>query len=387
MSNDGIEPDELWAQTTAIPVTPPPSGTPTRQLVVIGASAFVVMLIVGLIVTLSLGGNDSSTVIATTSPSTSVASSTTLAASIATTLVPTTVEETTTTSSTTVIGPATNQPITIASPLGIFHVTDGKTTQVDNQSWALAFRVANGTYIAQHVNPKNGQQGDTSIYLIGATTKVIVAPPNPDTDWIRLHDFYVDRMGGGILYSLNTNYLGTDAKEELFVIGEVDTSWPTPSISWGIIGGMNSGTSRLTEGNDVFVGEKFEEANSGPFFLDLDMTKTKPNDLGLADSYDNCIVCPSKFAIDPNGQHIAWVEADLLVVIDRTSATRVAEIPLPKGLYTSISSLDVLGDQILINIYDSNSGAMGRPILMSFTGTSMTLDTAGTATFDEPFNQ
>ena len=389
MSNDGIEPDELWAQTTAIPVTPPPSGTPTRQLVVIGASAFVVMLIVGLVLTLSLGGNDTSTAITptSTSPSTSMAPSTTLPVSIVTTVVATTVEETTTIPSTTVVGPSANQPITIASPLGIFHVTDGKTTQVDNQSWALAFRVANGTYIAQHVNPKNGQLGDTSIYLIAATTKVIVAPPNPDTDWIRLHDFYVDRMGGGILYSLNTNYLGTDAKEELFVIGEVDTSWPSPSISWGIIGGMNSGTSRLTEGNDVFVGEKFEEANSGPFFLDLDMTKTKPNDLGLADSYDNCIVCPSKFAIDPNGQHIAWVEADLLVVIDRTSATRVAEIPLPKGLYTSISSLDVLGDQILINIYDSNSGAMGKPILMSFTGTSMTLDTAGTATFDEPFNQ
>ena len=191
MSNDGIEPDELWAQTTAIPVTPPPSGTPTRQLVVIGASAFVVMLIVGLILTLSLGGKDSSTAIATTSTSssTSVVSSTTVPSSIMTTLVATTVEEVTTLPSTTVVGPSANQPITIASPLGIFHVTDGKTTQVDNQSWALAFRVANGTYIAQHVNPKNGQQGDTSIYLIGATTKVIVAPPNPDTDWIRLHDF------------------------------------------------------------------------------------------------------------------------------------------------------------------------------------------------------
>ena len=385
MSNDGIEPDELWAQTTALPVTSPKTAPNTRQLVTIGASAFVIMLIVGLILTLSLGGNDTSTSIATTSTSssTSVVPSTIQPSVSPTSLVPTTIQDTTTTT----VVPSINQPITIASPLGIFHVTDGKTTQVDNQSWALAFRVANGTYIAQHVNPKNGQQGDTSIYLIGATTKVIVAPPNPDTDWIRLHDFYFDNMGSGILYSLNTNYLGTDAKEELFVIGEVDTSWPSPSISWGIIGGMNSGTSRLTEGNDIFVGEKFEEANSGPFFLDLDMTKTKPNDLGLADSYDNCIVCPSKFAIDPNGQHIAWVEADLLVVIDRTSATRVAEIPLPKGLYTSISSLDVLGDQILINIYDSNSGAMGRPILMSFTGTSMTLDTAGTATFDEPFNQ
>jgi len=71
MSNDGIEPDDLWAQTTAVPVTAPPSGTPTRQLVVIGASAFVVMLIVGLILTLSLGGKDSSTAIATTSTSSS----------------------------------------------------------------------------------------------------------------------------------------------------------------------------------------------------------------------------------------------------------------------------------------------------------------------------
>jgi hypothetical protein len=79
MSNDGIGPDDLWAQTTAVPVTHPPSGTPTRQLVVIGASAFVVMLLVGLILTLSLGRKDSNTAIAptSTSPSTSVVSSTT----------------------------------------------------------------------------------------------------------------------------------------------------------------------------------------------------------------------------------------------------------------------------------------------------------------------
>jgi hypothetical protein len=61
MSNDGIEPDELWAQTTAVPVTPPPSGAPTRQLVTIGAGAFFVMLIVGLVFTLSLGDEETST--------------------------------------------------------------------------------------------------------------------------------------------------------------------------------------------------------------------------------------------------------------------------------------------------------------------------------------
>jgi hypothetical protein len=69
------------------------------------------------------------------------------------------------------------------------------------------------------------------------------------------------------------------------------------------------------------------------------------------------------------------------------SATRVAEIRLPQGSYTTIKSLDLLGDLILINTDVSHPQAMGRPILMSFTGTSMTLDTAGTATFDEPFNQ
>ncbi|MSX78046.1 MAG: hypothetical protein F2738_08400, partial [Actinobacteria bacterium] len=120
MSNDGIEPDELWAQTTAIPETPPSSGTPTRQLVVIGASAFVVMLIVGLILTLSLGGNDPSTSIATTSTSssTSVVTSTIQPSVLPTTLVPTTIQDTTT------VVASINHPITIAGSQGISHIAD-----------------------------------------------------------------------------------------------------------------------------------------------------------------------------------------------------------------------------------------------------------------------
>lgn len=383
MSNDGIEPDDLWAQTTAVPVTPPPSGTPTRQLIVIGAGAFVVMLIVGLILTLSLGGSDSNTAITptSTSPSTSVTPSTTLPVSIATTVVATTVEEATTTSSptTTVDGVTMSQPITIASPLGIFNVADGKTTQNDNQSWAIAFRLSDGSYIAQHVTPNTGQQGDTAIYRVGTTTAVVKSAPNPGTDWIRLHDVYSEAGSTFVLYSLSTNFVSTDAKEELFAL-DLNTGLTT---SFSVVGGMNSGVSRLTYGNNIIVGEKFEEANAGPFFLNLDGYLTNPNDLGLADSYDNCTVCPTKFTVDPSGQRLAWIEADLLVVLDRTSASRIAEIPLPKGLYTSISSLDIFGDLILINVYDSNSGAMGKPILMSFAGTSTTLDTAGMATFDQ----
>jgi hypothetical protein len=382
MSNDGIDPDELWAQTTAVPVTPPPSGTPTRQLVIIGASAFVVMLIVGLIVTLSLGGNDTSTAIATTSTSTStsVVPSTTLGASIATTLVPTTVEETTTTSSTTTtVAPSVNQLITIADSQGISHIADSKTTLVDSQSWDIAFRLPDGTFIAQHVPPEYQQLGDTNIYRVGATTSAIRSVVNPANEWLRLHDVYTESGSIFVLYSLSSGLGLEDAQEELLAF-ELNTGLTT---SFGMIGGWESGTSRLTYGSNIIAGEFFAEADTGPFFLHLDGYTTNPNDFGLADSYSDCSVCPSKFTVDPSGQRLAWIEADLLVVLDRMRATRVAEIRLPQGSYTTIESLDLLGDLILINTDVSHPQAMGKPILMSFNGTSTILEVAGTATFDQ----
>ena len=385
MSNDGIESDDLWAQTTAIPVTPPPSGTPTRQLVVIGASAFVVMLIVGLILTLSLGGNDTSTGITTTSTSssTSVASSTTLPASIATTLVSTTVEETTTTttSTTTTVVPSINQPITIAGSEGISHIAGGITTRIDSQSWETAFRLADGSYIAQHSSDRYGQQTDTNIYRVGATTTVVISVVDPAVEWLRLHDVYSEGSAGDsfVLYSVSSGFGMEDSKEELFALS-LSTGLTT---SFGMIGGWESGTSRLTFGSNIIVGQFSAEADTGPFFLHLDGYTTNPNDLGLADSYSDCSVCPSRFTVDPSGQRLAWVEADLVVVLDRTSATRVAEIRLPQGLYSTIESIEIFGDLILINIYDSNTGTMSQPILMSFNGTSMILEVAGTATFDQ----
>jgi len=41
----------------------------------------------------------------------------------------------------------------------------------------------------------------------------------------------------------------------------------------------------------------------------------------------------------------------------------------------------------LINTDVSHPQAMGKPILMSFNGTSMILQTTGNATFDRSFNQ
>ena len=379
MSNDGIEPDDLWAQTTAIPVTPPPSGTPTRQLVVIGSSAFVVMLIVGLVLTLSLGGNDTSTAITptSTSPSTSVVTSTIQTSVLPTTLVPTTIQETTTTT----VVPSINQPITIAGSQGISHIAGGITTRFDSQPWETAFRLADGSYIAQHSSAGYGQQTDTTIYRVGATTTVVKSVTNPATEWMRLHDVYSEGSTGDsfVLYSLSSGFGMEDSKEELFALS-LNTGLTT---SFGMIGGWESGTSRLSFGSNIIVGQFSAEADSGPFFLHLDGYTTNPNDFGLADSYSDCSVCPSRFTIDPSGQRLAWVEADLLVVLDRVSATRIAEIRLPQGLYPTIESIEIFGDLVLINVYDPNTGTMSQPILMSFNGTSMMLDTAGTATFDQ----
>jgi hypothetical protein len=387
MSNDGIEPDELWEQTTALPITAPKTAPNTRQLVTIGASAFVVMLIVGLILTLSLGGNDTSTANTTTSTSssTSVASSTTLPASIATTLVPTTVEETTTTSTTAVEFKYVAQPITIAGSQGISHIAGGTTTRFDSQSWETAFRLADGSYIAQRSSVGYGQQTDTTIYRVGATTTVVKSVIDPAAEWLRLHDVYSEGSVADwfVLYSLSSGFGMVDSKEELFALS-METGLTT---SLGVIGGWESSTSRLRFGSNIIVGQFSAEADTGPFFLHLDGYTTNPNDFGLADSYSDCSVCPSRFTIDPSGQRLAWIEADLLVVLDRTSTTRIAEIRLPQGLYLMIDSIEIFGDLILINVYEPNTGKIDKPILMSFAGTSTTLDTAGTATFDRPLNQ
>jgi hypothetical protein len=229
------------------------------------------------------------------------------------------------------------------------------------------------------VPPEYQQLGDTNIYRVGATTSAIRSVVNPANEWLRLHDVYTESGSIFVLYSLSSGLGLEDAQEELLAF-ELNTGLTT---SFGMIGGWESGTSRLTYGSNIIAGEFFAEADTGPFFLHLDGYTTNPNDFGLADSYSDCSVCPSKFTVDPSGQRLAWIEADLLVVLDRMRATRVAEIRLPQGSYTTIESLDLLGDLILINTDVSHPQAMGKPILMSFNGTSTILEVAGTATFDQ----
>jgi hypothetical protein len=235
------------------------------------------------------------------------------------------------------------------------------------------------SYIAQHSAVGYGQQTDTNIYRVGAATTVVQSVADPATEWLQLHDVYTEAGSTFVLYSMNSGLGIEDSQEELFAL-DLNTGLQT---SFGLIGGWESGTSRLTFGSNIIVGEFFASADAGPYFLNLDGYTTNPNDLGLADSYSDCSVCPSRFTVDPSGQRLAWVEADLLVVLDRSSGIRIAEIRLPQGLYTRIDSIDLFGDLILINVYETNGGPMAKPILMSFAGTSTILEVAGTATFDQ----
>lgn len=380
--------DQIWAVTSPIETVPEsnapdsPSPRDRRTAVVIGVVSFVLLMVVGLVATLSLDGNDPVSITTDTdAPSTTVAAATTVPAptTVATTPIPgvgmTTVVETTTTTIASAI--PTDRSITVAGA-GLYDLTINSSTTVNNEQWAVAFRLPDGSVIAQHVFPGYGEPGDNTVYRIGATTSVVLAPSDPNDEWVRLHDVYRE---GSTFFALVSVKSGTGfdaAREELFTVN-LDTGEKT---SYDMIGGWEEGPSRLSYGSGLIVGEYFSSITAGPYFLSLDGATINPNDLGLSDSYDDCAVCPSRFATDPSGTRIVWVEGDLLVVFDRNTGTRIAEARLPAGLGRDVDSIDVLGNTAIVNAYDRTTGILGAAYVVGFDGTSTQLPTPGRATFD-----
>ena len=381
--------DEVWTTTEPIPAPPPgdPHGIrsdPQRQrrlAIVVGGVAFTVLLLVGLVLTLVVGGDDPESISAV-STSTSVA------------VVPSTVAPSTTTiaSVTTVGGPTTStvaptttlpsaipldRSITVAGN-GLYDLTVNSNTTVNSESWAVAFRLPGGDFVGQHVFPGYGEPGDNTVYRVGATTTVLIAPANDDTEWVRLHDVF--REGGSTfaLVSVKSGMGFEEAREELFTV-DVDTGGRT---SLGIIGGWEEGPSRLSYGAGFIAGEYFSEIGTGPYFLSLDGVTVNPNDFGLAEEYEWCDVCPGNFATDPSGTRIAWVEGDLMVVFDRNTGNRIAEARLPAGIGVDVDSLELLGNTVIVNVYDRTTGVIGSAYVVGFDGTSTRLSVPGRATFD-----
>lgn len=389
--NESSEPtsDQIWAVTgpiATVPSTDPSEESPSprdlRVAVAIGVVSFVLLLVVGLVATLSLGSDDPVSISTDTgAPSTTLAVTTTVPAptTVATTPIPgvgmTTVVETTTTTIASAI--PTDRSITVAGA-GLYDLTINSSTTVNNEQWAVAFRLPDGTVIAQHVFPGYGEPGDNTVYRIGSTTSTVLAPTDPSNEWIRLHDVFREGTAFFALVSVKSGVGFEDAREELFTIN-LDTG---EKVSYDMIGGWEEGPSRLSYGSGLIVGEYFSSITSGPFFLSLDGVTINPNDLGLSSSYDDCAVCPSRFATDPSGTRIAWVEGDLLVVFDRNAGTRIAETRLPVGLGRDVDSIDLLGNTAIINAYDRTTGILGAAHVVGFDGTSTQLPTPGRATFD-----
>ena len=272
-----------------------------------------------------------------------------------------------------------DQTITVESPSGISSVNGTSSSQIDGQGWAVAIRLSDGSIVAQHVWPGYGEPGDTTIYRIAdGVTESYIAPVDSANEWIRLHDVITEGGNDKVLYSVKSGLGFDQAIEELFLY---DTSTRT-SESLGIIGGWEDGPGRLSIGRSVIAGETFSQIESAPLLRRRDGSPIDPATFGLASTYADCAVCPKSFSVDEAGVHLAWVEDDVLVVIDVTSGARVAEVRLLDGLGRDIDSLDVSGSAVIVNAYDRDTGVLGRPYVYGFDGTSTQLPVVGRASFD-----
>jgi hypothetical protein len=336
---------------------------------------------VGLVIALVVGDDPASVSTDTSVTPTSISVSTTASPTVApaTSTIPVSTTTVVTTSTTTTVPSALplDRSITVAGN-GIYDITVNSSTIVDSETWAVAFRLPDGTFIGQQVFPGYGEPGDNTVYRVGATRNVLFAPANTDNEWVRLHDVYREAGRTFALVSVKSGMGFEEAREELFTV-DVDSAERT---SLGYVGGWEEGPSRLSYGSGFIVGEYYSEIGTSPYFLSLDGVTVDPNDLGLAELYEWCDLCPGSFATDPSGTRIAWIEGDLMVVFDRSAGRRIAETRLPAAIGPDVDSIEILGNTAIVNVYDRTTGVIGAAYVVGFDGTSTRLTIPGRATFD-----
>lgn len=352
-----------------------------RRSVAIGVASLVGGTLILIVVLLAVDLGDSptpDTLAATTVPITTTVPDTSPAIDYVPTEPPVTPAKPTTTTTVATITIPLDRRLVVASDSGIVELDGASSNTVFAGSWAVAVTLGDGSVVAQQVWPGYGQMGDTTIYRVAnGTESVLVAPTDPTNEWIRLHD--IVSLGGNdaVLYSVKSGTGFDEALEELFLVDVVTGV----SRSLGVIGGWEDGPSRLSIGGDLVVGETFTQIESAPFIRRVDSTSVDPGTFGLATSYPDCPECPRAFAIDEKGDRVVWVEQDLLVVVDTSTGERVAEVRMTDGLGRDVDSLDIVDSTILVNVYDRDSGVLGRAYVFGFDGTSTRLSVAGSATF------
>jgi hypothetical protein len=224
----------------------------------------------------------------------------------------------------TTTGPAPAPPapptIVTAGPNGVTErVGDDPPRTIIDEPFAIALALDDGTFVAQHRSGPSisgrdtatWPKSDTSVMHIdtsGKTTTLFEAM----SGFVTLHDFAVVDGRRLLLYAVY-DLDRTDGTDELYVL---DLDAGTHPEHVGTVGGFEAGTSRLTLGrNGLVVGTSYGSCCSAGNFRALAVPGSpaarqplpKAADFGLQDGYEDGCICPTGFAVDPDGTAIYWL--------------------------------------------------------------------------------
>ena len=390
-------PDPSSMPTSAIPVTraggggepprgpippmggdlPPPDGR--RPLILGIAIGLVVALIVGLIafaLTRDDDGDESSESTevppATTLPPETVPEPTTTTVVIEeTTTLPTTTTEATTTTApqpTTTIADPSGWPsgftLTVAASDGVRIVgPNGANTLVVQEPVEIALPVpGTNDFVIQSRSGRSGSSDETEIWRVGQGGAVLLIAP-PAGVFLRLHDVRVVAGNPVVLYSADVGDNPENQSEVLAQYRLGDGS----VVDLGQIGGWESGTSRLKLGGVTAVGEFYAEANRGLLSVREDGTTIDPTSIGLEESYFDCSDCPRLYTITPNGQRLAWLDGNSLVVVDLGTGAEVQRAGVPGDVAASVDDI-ALSDNIAVLNRVAADGSWGNAVIVDLGG-------------------
>lgn len=361
---------------------------PTRQNgtpLMIGLASFVGMVIVGLVLVLVFDGGQSAAPPITAPVLSFGPQSTTATVQPATTppssVVATTAPRRTTTTVAPIAGAPLADSLLTAGPDGVYAVDPTGKTRVIDGSYERAFALSNGAYLVQPEGDNAVDPDETSIYLVegDAVPKKVIAPEPGVDEWLTLHD--VIRRGGD-WFALVSARSGTGPEDTAIGIRLVGVS-SGGDISFGEINGWETRLGRLSLGNGNVVGEIRTVGGHSPLFLALDGAESlEPTPFGLAETYDDCDVCPRAFAIDDGGQRLAWIEGDVVVVVDIATTDRLATYSLPDGTGAVIDSLELGRSSIVMNRRQFANQPMLAAWIIGSDGNIATSPVAGFSLFN-----
>ncbi|MGD9703924.1 MAG: hypothetical protein AB7Q42_21255 [Acidimicrobiia bacterium] len=394
-------PDPASMPTSAMPVTRPGGGAPPRgPIPPLGGDVpppgdrrpLILGIVIGLVAALLIGlvafvltrdGDDSASELTDVSPVTTLTpdtlpqETTTSAVVEETTTIPTTTEVTTTTApapTTTVVDP-TGWPsgllLTVAANDGV-HVVgpNGANTLVVPEAVEIALPIPGTDDFV--VQTRSGRYSgatpeQTAIRRVGPGGAVVLIEP-PTGVYLRLHDV---RIVAGNLVVLYSTDVGDNPDTQVENLAQYRLGDGTV-VNLGTIGGWEASTSRLKLGGVTAVGEFFAEASSGFMSVREDGTTIDPASIGLEDSYDDCGDCPRRFTITPNGQRLAWLDGNSLVVVDLGTGAEVQRAGVPGDIAASVADI-IFSDGIAV-LNRSSSGTTNGPF-----GNAVIVDLRGSA--------